>query len=151
MLSIFLHFLISTLAQNPPPALSAAVHAYTQSKGDQQPPVFKYALTDLNGDGQPDAVVLLLGSYCGSGGCNMLVLRRTKDAFALVSASTVTSEPIRVLPEKSNGWNTLLVFSKGKGDVLMPFSGKRYPSNPSLQPKATAAYVAGARTLAFTN
>ena len=126
--------------QDPPSGLTAAVQAYVEKKGDHERPEFRHALTDLDGDGRPDAIVLLLGDYCGSGGCNMLVFRGATTGFTLVSVSTVTNEPIRVIPEKSHGWRTLIVFSNGKGDVLMPFDGTRYPPNPSLQLKATAAH-----------
>jgi hypothetical protein len=66
----------------------------------------------------------------------MLVFRGEQDRFTLVSASTITNEPIRVSPETAHGWRMLIVFSKGRGDVLMRFTGARYPLNPSLQPKA---------------
>jgi hypothetical protein len=39
------------------------------------------------------------------------------------------------------GWKTLIVYSKGRSDVLMRFNGKRYPLNPSSQPKATPEQV----------
>ena len=75
----------------------------------------------------------------------MLVFRGTKDKFIFVSGSTITFEPIRVSPEKSHGWKTLIVYSKGKGDVLMRFDGKRYPLNPSMQPKAPPAQLEAAK------
>jgi hypothetical protein len=135
-------------AQDAPPSLLAAVQGYAEKKGESERPVFRYALADLNRDGLDDAIVLLLGgAWCGSGGCNMLVLRGGKDGFTVVSESTITSEPIRVSPEKSQGWNTLIVFSKGKGDVLMRFNGARYPLNPSTQPKATPAQVGAAQVV----
>jgi hypothetical protein len=38
------------------------------------PPVYRYALVDLNADGIDDAVVLLTDkAYCGSGGCTMVI------------------------------------------------------------------------------
>jgi hypothetical protein len=133
-------------AQDAPSALRAAVQDYVEKHGEHQAPPFRYALTDLNGDGRDDAIVLLLGtSWCGSGGCNMLVFRGTKDGFTLVSGSTVTSAPIRVSSEKAQGWKTLIVYAKGRGDVLMRFNGTRYPSNPSSQPIATPAQVGAAQ------
>src|SRR5262245_59515563 len=88
-------------AQNVPPRLLAAVQNYVEKKGETGQPMFRHALTDLNGDGVNDAIVLLLGSaWCGSGGCNMLVLRGTKEGFTVLSGSTITNEPIRVSPEK---------------------------------------------------
>jgi hypothetical protein len=77
----------------------------------------------------------------------MLVFRAAKEGFTFVSASTITNEPIRVSPEKVQGWRTLIVFSKGKGDVLMRFNGTRYPLNPSIQPKATPTQVNAAQVV----
>src|SRR3989442_9054464 len=142
---LFLLLAPALRAQDAPPSLIAAVQAYVEKRGDHERPQFRYALTDLDGDGRADAIVLLLGgNWCGSGGCNMLVFRAAANGFTLVSASTITNEPIRVSPEKSHGWRTLIVFAKGKGDVLMRFDGRRYPLNPSAQPKATAAQVSAA-------
>src|SRR6266849_6556181 len=146
---VFLYLITSTLrGQDAPPGLLAAIQGYVEKKGQQERPLFRYALTDLDGDGRADAIVLLLGGYwCGSGGCDMLVFRATKDGFTLVSGSTITNEPIRVSPEKSHGWRTLIVFAQGKGDVLMRFDGTRYPLNPSTQAKATPAQVNAAQVV----
>jgi hypothetical protein len=146
---LVLHVLAATVhAQHAPSSLMTAIQAYAGKKGHQERPPFRHALTDLNSDGQADAIVLLLGSsWCGSGGCNMLVFRGTQDGFTLVSASTIANEPIRVLPENTQGWKSLIVYSKGRGHVLMQFNGTRYPLNPSLQSKATTAQVEAAEVL----
>jgi uncharacterized protein YecT (DUF1311 family) len=112
---------------------------------DSATPSFFHAYKDLDGDGIDDAIVLMKNpGSCGSGGCNMLVFRGTKAGFTFVSSSTITNVPIRVSSEKSAGWNTLIVYAKGVGDVLMRFDGKRYPLNPSTQTKATASQLAAA-------
>ena len=146
---LVLHVLAATVhAQHAPSSLMTAIQGYVGKKGHQERPPFRHALTDLNADGQADAIVLLLGSsWCGSGGCNMLVFRGTKDGFTLVSASTITNEPIRVSPENTQGWKTLIVYSKGRGDVLMQFNGTHYPLNPSLQSKARTGQVEAAEVL----
>ena len=146
---IFLPLVAAPLrAQDAPPSLTAAVRSYVEKKGNHELPPFRHALTDLDGDGRADAIVLLLGgNWCGSGGCSMLVFRAAKEGFTFVSASTITREPIRVSPEKVHGWRTLIVFSNGKGDVLMRFNGTRYPLNPSIQPKATPTQVNAAQVV----
>ena len=146
---VFLCLMPTTFrAQDAPPSLLAAVKNYAEKKGERERPMFRYALTDLDGDGRADAIVLLLGgAWCGSGGCNMLIFRGTNDGFTFVSGSTITNEPIRVSPEKMQGWRTLIVLSKGKGDVLMRFNGTRYPLNPSTQPKASTTQVSAAQVV----
>ena len=147
--SVFLCLMPTALrAQDAPPSLIAAVKNYVEEKGEREQPTFRHALTDLDGDGRADAIVLLLGgAWCGSGGCNMVIFRGTKDGFTFVSGSTITNEPIRVSPEKVQGWRTLIVLSKAKGDVLMRFNGTRYPLNPSTQPKATPTQVSAAQVV----
>lgn len=145
---IFLLFVPTLRAQEAPSGLVEAVQAYVEKKGGHERPSFRHALADLNGDGRADAVVLLQGGeWCGSGGCNMLVFRGTKDGFTFVSGSTITSEPIRISAEKTAGWKTLIVYSKGRGDVLMRFNGTRYPLNPSTQPKAAPEQVRAAQVV----
>ena len=146
---LLLHLLVPTAeAQDAPPNLSAAVQAYVHKKGDRELPPFRYALTDLDGDGRADAIVLLSGSaWCGSGGCTMLVFRAANDGFTLVSSSTITNVPIRVSPETAHGWRTLIVFAKGKGHVLMGFTGTRYPQNPSMQARATPSQLNAAQVV----
>jgi len=128
-----------------PPSLEAAVRSFVN--GDSIPS-FSYALVDLNGDGQLDAIVLLHGPiWCGSGGCTMLVFRGTANGFQLVSKSTITSEPIKVLPGVAHGWRMLIVNTGGIGPVVMQFNGSRYPGNPSMQPKATSAQIKSGQRL----
>lgn len=131
-----------------PAALSAAVMAYVRSQGDSDLPRFRHASVNLNGDREPDAIVLLLGpNWCGSGGCTLLVLKAHKGTFTLVSSTSVTLEPIRQASEQRHGWSSLVVHSRGRGEVLLRFDGKTYPSNPSLQPVASKSQLASARVL----
>lgn len=123
-----------------PVSLTTAIKAYVKDLG----PEFDYALTDLNGDGKADAIVLLKGpEWCGSGGCTMLVFKGKQDGFGFISKSTITSH-IRISPETRHGWKTLIVYTRGIGDVVMPFNGEMYPPNPSMQPIATNAQVKAA-------
>lgn len=118
-------------------------------------PSYVYALTDLNGDGIPDAIVLITDSaYCGSGGCVMAVFRGTPNGFVEVSSSTISRQPVYVLAETRSGWHSLSVLVAGGGIMdgwqsLMRFNGKRYPGNPSMQPHASPAQLENARKLHF--
>jgi len=103
-------------------------------------PLYKYVLTDLNGNGINDAVVLITdSSYCGSGGCNLVILKGQGSCFKLVSSSTIVREPIYKLDRLSYGWHVLGVFVSGGGvkahHAEMRFNGSRYPVNPTVQPE----------------
>jgi hypothetical protein len=131
-----------------PSALDKAVSALAY--GD--PAEYGYSLTDLNDDGEMDAVVLLRGSeWCGSGGCTLAVFQGTSKGFKIVSRSTISRAPIGVLAETRNGWHTLVVSVGGggakPGQTLLRFDGKRYPLNPPMQPYATSKDLLGASTL----
>jgi hypothetical protein len=133
------------------PAIDKALAVHFKSPS---PPSYEYALIDLNGDGLPEAVVLITdSSYCGSGGCTMSVLRGDGHSFAYVSGSTITREPIRVLTESRFGWKTLSVNVAGggiqPGETVMRFDGKRYPLNPGMQPYASPTDLIGATALVF--
>jgi hypothetical protein len=132
-------FPLSVVAQATPSALTVAVHTFTGGAENQ---AFRHSIVDLSGDRSSDALVLLSGpNWCGSGGCTLLVFRQVHGKFELTSRSTVAQTPIRVSPEASHGWKTLIVYSKGRGNVLLRFDGSRYPLNSSMQPLATKRQV----------
>jgi hypothetical protein len=77
--------------------------------------------------------------YCGSGGCNCLVLARKNSSYEVVTKITITQTPIRVLDSVSNGWRSLGVGVRGGGiqpgyEAELRFDGKTYPRNPSVPP-----------------
>jgi hypothetical protein len=133
---LLLGSLSSVALAQAPMELSRAVRAYGVEHGGANGSSFRYALADLDDDGRDDAIVLLSGpNFCGSGGCTMLVFRGTEAGFTLVSSSNIVLAPIRISPYSVNGWRSLIVYTKDKGDVVLHFSGTRYPADPSLQPK----------------
>ena len=72
----------------------------------------------------------------------MLIFQGAENGFKFVSKSTITNPPIRVSKKAVHGWRTLIVSSKGKGDVLMRLNKSlQYPLNPSMQPTASRAEV----------
>ena len=130
-------------------ALEKAIKAWTK---ESTIPTYKYAFVDLNDDGIDDAVVLITDNeYCGSGGCTFVIFRGVAGGFKPVSSSTITREPIFLLTEKNKGWRTLSVLIDGggveSGQVIMRFNGKKYPGNPSMQPKAKKNDLKNAKTL----
>ena len=98
------------------------------------------AFRDLNDDGTPEAIVYLIGrKWCGSGGCNTLILTRDGASWRVVATITITRPPIRVLRDSSNGWHSIGVWVQGGGvqpgyEAELRFDGETYPRNPSALP-----------------
>ena len=101
---------------------------------------YYYDRIDLSGDGKPEALVYLNGSYtCGTGGCKMLILEQSGQRYQLVSKMTLVNAPVIVSSEKSAGWNDLVLEVAGGGAAKhyaqMKFDGSTYPINPSTAPE----------------
>jgi hypothetical protein len=101
---------------------------------------YRAADVELDGDGVPEILVYLEGaSWCGSGGCVALVLKRTTNSFKVVSHITISRMPIRVLTSTTNGWRDIAVWVQGGGilsgyEAKLPYNGVKYPGNPTAAP-----------------
>ncbi|RJY08053.1 hypothetical protein [Aurantiacibacter aquimixticola] len=94
---------------------------------------------DLDDDGRDEAIVHIRSNYyCGSGGCNALVLTPDFNGYRIVMDATVTRTPIAVLDSETRGWSDLVVAYGGGGRdygrALMRFDGLSYPGNPTVAP-----------------
>jgi hypothetical protein len=126
--------------------LAQFVRTELQGDGDRAGATarFSYALVDLNGDSIPEAIVRIIDPQdCGSGGCNLYVLRRRGLRYQIVSHTTISRPPIRVLPSRSHGWLDLGVFVEGGGilpgyEAVLSFNGRSYPLNPTVAPARRA-------------
>ncbi len=92
---------------------------------------YLYSRTDLNGDGREEVLAYTLGSiFCGTGGCNLLIFTPTEDGLALVNNFPITSTPVVVSAEKTEGWNDLFRLESGGGArasyVRHVFDGEAY-------------------------
>lgn len=95
---------------------------------------------DLNGDGNPEAVVLFAGDdWCLQTGCSLVVFQLEDTGYRPVSHITRARPPIMVGPDSNYGWNDLLVNTGGGPapvrTVRLGFTGKGYPGNALLQPE----------------
>jgi heat shock protein HslJ len=93
---------------------------------------YVYAPVDLDGDGRPEVFVYLMGPFfCGTGGCNLLLLRPTpRGGYALVSDFPTSRVPIFVSERRTRGWRDLWRLQSGGGApatyVRQVFDGRRY-------------------------
>ena len=121
-------------------ATETSLKRFLQTLDDEKDTRYVAAFRDLNGDGLPEAIVYLLGNgWCGSGGCNTLVLARAGDSWKLVGNTTVTRPPIRVLFTTAHRWHSICVWVQGGGiqpgyEAELPFDGESYPRNPTVPP-----------------
>jgi hypothetical protein len=101
---------------------------------------YSAAFVDLRDNGAREVVVYLSGSaWCGTGGCTMLILAPEGASYKVVTKTTVTRLPIRMLATKSNGWHDISVVARINGneplyESVLSYNGKTYPTNPSVPP-----------------
>jgi len=125
---------------DPGPETRTSLRRFLQTFDDNKETRYLAAFPDLDGDGQPEAIVYLISrNWCGSGGCSMFVLKKNGSGWKTVTRTTITQLPIRVLTNASHGWRNLGVWVQGGGiqpgyEAELRFDGKTYPRNPSFPP-----------------
>jgi len=107
---------------------------------------YSVALSDLNGDDRPEALIYAMATtgggqadLCGSGGCALYVLSLSTTGYQQVTNVSISRPPVRVLPTVTHGWHDISVFVAGGGiisgyEARLSFNGSTYPSNPSAPP-----------------
>lgn len=97
-----------------------------------------------------DIIVLVSGnSWCGSGGCNMLILKRVQKTYRILGHETIVQLPIRLLRSRTNGEPDIGVTVCGGGilrcyESVLSFNAGSYPENPSVSPAKHFNDVRGA-------
>jgi hypothetical protein len=77
---------------------------------------YAYGRVDLNGDGTEEVLAILMGSvFCGTGGCNLLLLKKEEDEYTVVNTFPISRLPIIVSDHKTAGWADLLRPEHGGG------------------------------------
>lgn len=134
----------------PDPELEAAVLAaspdYTAEivQIDGREGRYAYGRVDLNGDGTEEVLVILMGSFfCGTGGCNLLLLSKGDDGFTVINNFPTSRLPIIVSAQKTAGWADLVRPESGGGAepsyVRHVFDGSRYVEAERLPGDVTPA------------
>lgn len=114
-------------------------HFAPDVRGDTGELLYSRAEADLDGDGKDEVLAYVGGPLmCGTGGCNLVVLKRDGEGFRQVGDLSVVQLPVGVLSTRTNGWRDLAVTVSGGGrpDGVMrvPFDGTSYASNPTISP-----------------
>lgn len=128
----------SVLVHVDEPAIRRAIENLRIGKKRAAGPV-QIAGADLNGDGQPEAMVLFAGKdWCANTGCSLAVFGAAQHGYKLISRTVRVKAPVVVSPSETNGWRDLLVSTGGAGTaplrrVRLRFSGNGYSRNAMLE------------------
>ena len=101
---------------------------------------FQAVDVDLDRDGVDEVVAYIDDpGFCGTGGCNTLILKRVGDNYRTVTNISVTHLPVRVLASRSHGWSDIGVTVAGGGilvahETRLRFNGRSYRWNPTVRP-----------------
>lgn len=133
-----------------PPTLGSGTPAWdAYAKTELGVSTYKSASVDLNDDGADEIILYATDpSWCGSGGCTLFVLAHEGSAFRVVSKTTISRPPIKLLDGSTNGWRDISVVVQGGGitegqNVRLAFDGNRYPGNPTLPPASRLSKASG--------
>lgn len=129
--------LITGCSSANPPAISPSLSAFAQNTLELEK--YQSASIDLNGDGTDEHIIRTTDrGWCGSGGCSMWVIQEVSGNYEVVSKTSITRLPLRVLETSTNGWRDLSVIAKINASIVyeakLPFDGTSYATNPSVEP-----------------
>ncbi|HAZ49550.1 MAG TPA: hypothetical protein DDW76_10185 [Cyanobacteria bacterium UBA11369] len=106
---------------------------------------YVYNKVDLNGDGNPEAIVSVLSpGVCGTGGCPTYIFRSNGRGYREKVYESLTYGKITIAPQKTSGWNNLIrlyrnwerdrwVFRYG----ILRFNGREYTGIRNLPRNST--------------
>ena len=137
-----------TVAPAPAPPADAELLAWIRAHYPGQGQIsYRRGEIDLDGDGTREILAYIGGpSLCGSGGCDLAVLARTKRGLERIGNLSVSQLPVGAFASTTHGWRDLAVSVGGGGQragvAMVPFGDKAYASNPTIVPAkpSTALY-----------
>jgi hypothetical protein len=95
------------------------------------------------------------GLWCGTGGCNMLIVEPFQSSFKVLGNERGVQLPIRLLPSKEYGHPDIGVQVSGGGievpyEAILSFNGTNYPENSALPPARPVKGIEGKRIITTT-
>jgi hypothetical protein len=79
---------------------------------------YYYNKVDLNGDGKPEILVLVVGRMlCGSCGCPLFVMTKQGNRYVVVSEIICSNTPVIVSDKRTNGWNDLILRQRSHAGI----------------------------------
>ena len=126
----------ASAASETDPALVAKIR---EILGDAASDTRWVSVVDGEGDRRLALVYLVGMNWCGSGGCNLLILRPATGGWEQVGNVSRVSNPVRVLNTSTNGLPDIGVTVSGGGgpapyEAKVSFDGRSYPRFPSDEP-----------------
>jgi hypothetical protein len=131
-------------------AVTAFLRGYlkTASNPDDETTRYFNSFVDLNNDRNTEAVVYLVGeSWCGSGGCTLLLLTPQGSTYRVIARVPTVRPPVQVLSEATNGWRNITVRtgnggSQGRSEAELRFDGETYVKGSArVSPSASRAEI----------
>lgn len=95
----------------------------------QHLPAYFYRQVDLNGDGRTEIIAHTIGpGLCGKEGCITLVIGQKLGSriYQVITDIPMSHGPIIIEPQRSKGWNNLIVFSHNAVARRLRFDGAGY-------------------------
>ena len=123
-------------AQTSDPALGTAIATVLGDDAENTRTVVRVV---GEGPGRVALVYLVGMNWCGSGGCNLLILRPGAAGWEQVGNISRVSNPVRILTTLTNGLPDIGVTVSGGGgpppyEAKVSFDGTAYPRFPSGEP-----------------
>jgi hypothetical protein len=116
-------------------ALLAAHPGYTPklvaAAGTSGPARYVHGRADLNGDGEAEVVVFVMGpDFCNESGCTLMLFSQAGGRYTLVKEFPGSRPPLIASPKPTRGWNDLMRIDSGRSAgptyVRHAFDGKTY-------------------------
>jgi hypothetical protein len=135
-----------------PPVSRALIRAAARSARLTDEFFYRASLVDLSGDMRPELLFRPESALlCGTGGCTTYVFRVSGGRLTPAGEIPVTRTPLIVAPQRTRGWNDLIVKVSGGGAPLdygvVKFNGRQFVGNPSVARLASRSRVSGLAVL----